>query len=135
MESQVLDLTPYINTSVVKVDENFSLERAYVVLRTLGLRHLIIVDVGNHVRGIVTRKVRPLPGLQQLHNALETGPFLRTGAYFNGPCRLRHPHFTLLASKAESCTDKAKFTLSAALCFTQTLTAHTGFSHCRNWLF
>lgn len=41
----------------VQVDEHFSLERAYVVLRTLGLRHLIVVDVANRVRGIVTRKV------------------------------------------------------------------------------
>lgn len=61
LEDQVLDLTPFINTSAVKVDESFSLERAYVVLRTLGLRHLIVVDINNCVRGIVTRKVGSSP--------------------------------------------------------------------------
>jgi predicted transcriptional regulator len=61
LEDHLLDLTPFINTSAVKVDESFSLERAYVVLRTLGLRHLIVVDINNCVRGIVTRKVCSTP--------------------------------------------------------------------------
>lgn len=63
LEDQVLDLTPFINTSAVKVDESFSLERAYVVLRTLGLRHLIVVDINNCVQGIVTRKVSSSPNV------------------------------------------------------------------------
>ena len=56
LAEQELDLTPYINSSAVRVDRAFSLLRAYMVFRTLGLRHLIITDAANHVRGIVTRK-------------------------------------------------------------------------------
>lgn len=54
---EVLDLRPYINSSAAAVQESFSLERTYVVFRTLGLRHLVITDQHNHVKGIVTRKV------------------------------------------------------------------------------
>ncbi|KAL3159050.1 hypothetical protein ABBQ32_011048 [Trebouxia sp. C0010 RCD-2024] len=53
---EVLDLRPYINSSAAAVQESFSLERTYVVFRTLGLRHLVITDQHNHVKGIVTRK-------------------------------------------------------------------------------
>ncbi|KAF8068428.1 clcD [Scenedesmus sp. PABB004] len=54
--AQTVDLTPYVNTSVMKVSESMSLERAYIIFRTMGLRHLIVVDAHNRVRGIVTRK-------------------------------------------------------------------------------
>ena len=54
---EVLDLRPYINTSAAAIQESFSVERTYVVFRTLGLRHLVVVDRHNHVKGIVTRKV------------------------------------------------------------------------------
>ena len=55
---EVLDLRPYINSSAAAVQESFSLDRTYVVFRTLGLRHLVVVDQHNHVKGIVTRKVQ-----------------------------------------------------------------------------
>ena len=55
---EVLDLRAYINTSAAAIQESFSVERTYVVFRTLGLRHLVVVDRHNHVKGIVTRKVR-----------------------------------------------------------------------------
>ncbi|KAI7836469.1 hypothetical protein COHA_009686 [Chlorella ohadii] len=51
-----LDLTPYINTSAVRVPESFTLERAYILFSTMGLRHLVVVDEHNRVRGMVTRK-------------------------------------------------------------------------------
>ena len=54
----MLDLRPYIDSSSAAVQESFSVERTYVVFRTLGLRHLVVVDRHNHVKGIVTRKVR-----------------------------------------------------------------------------
>jgi chloride channel 7 len=33
-----------------------SLERAYIMFRNMGLRHLLVVDEHNRVQGIVTRK-------------------------------------------------------------------------------
>ena len=33
-----------------------SLERAYIMFRTMGLRHMLVVDEHNRVKGIVTRK-------------------------------------------------------------------------------
>ena len=41
-----------------QVPESFSLERAYILFSTMGLRHLVITDEHNRVRGMVTRKVR-----------------------------------------------------------------------------
>ena len=55
---RILDLSPYVNTSAPAVPECFSLDRAYMMFRQLGLRHLVVVDQHNHVKGIVTRKVR-----------------------------------------------------------------------------
>ncbi|KAG2489363.1 hypothetical protein HYH03_012193 [Edaphochlamys debaryana] len=57
LDSGVIDLTPYINTSAFLVPDTFSVERTYVLFRTMGLRHLIVVDEERHaVKGIVTRK-------------------------------------------------------------------------------
>ena len=51
-----INLEPYINRSAPRIDENFSLHRTYIVFRTLGLRHLTVVDMANRVVGIITRK-------------------------------------------------------------------------------
>jgi len=40
------------------VPETFSLERAYALFRSLGARHLTVVDQHNRVKGVVTRKAR-----------------------------------------------------------------------------
>ncbi|KAM7174673.1 chloride channel protein C-like [Macrochelys suwanniensis] len=47
---------PYINKSAVSVQAHFSLQRTYIIFRTLGLRHLTVVDLQNRVVGIITRK-------------------------------------------------------------------------------
>ena len=52
-----MDLGPYINTSASCVGESFSIERAYMLFKSLGLRHLVVVDASQHVKGIITRKV------------------------------------------------------------------------------
>jgi CBS-domain-containing membrane protein len=39
-----------------QVQETMSLERTYILFRNMGLRHLVVVDEHNRVRGIVTRK-------------------------------------------------------------------------------
>uniref|UniRef100_A0ACB8FDR4 Uncharacterized protein n=2 Tax=Sphaerodactylus townsendi TaxID=933632 RepID=A0ACB8FDR4_9SAUR len=51
-----INLEPYINKSAVSVQAHFSLQRTYVIFRSLGLRHLTIVDLQNQVVGIITRK-------------------------------------------------------------------------------
>lgn len=51
-----LDLFPYINVSAYRVSENFSVEKAYLLFTTMGLRHLVVVDESNRARGIITRK-------------------------------------------------------------------------------
>lgn len=39
-----------------QVQESMSLERAYIMFRNMGVRHLLVVDEHNRVKGIVTRK-------------------------------------------------------------------------------
>ncbi|XP_067831589.1 chloride channel protein C-like [Heptranchias perlo] len=51
-----VNLKPYINQSAMTVHANFSLQRTYIIFRTLGLRHLTVVDLRNCVLGIITRK-------------------------------------------------------------------------------
>lgn len=47
---------PYVNKSAVSVQAHFSLQRTYIIFRSLGLRHLTVVDLQNQVVGIITRK-------------------------------------------------------------------------------
>jgi CBS domain-containing protein len=51
-----IDLTPYINTSSLTVTENFSLGFTYNLFRSMGLRHLPVVNENNQPVGIITRK-------------------------------------------------------------------------------
>ena len=51
-----MDLGPYVNTSALSVHTSFSVQRTYILFRTLGLRHLVVVDDLNRVVGMVTRK-------------------------------------------------------------------------------
>ena len=51
-----INLRPFVNTSAVAIQTSFSVARTYVLFRTLGLRHLTVVNESNHVVGIVTRK-------------------------------------------------------------------------------
>ena len=47
---------PYTNQSTMSVASKLSLHRAYVIFRSLGLRHMVVVDDVNRVVGVVTRK-------------------------------------------------------------------------------
>lgn len=51
-----VNLSPYINDSGVSVPLHFSLHRAYILFRTMGLRHMTVVNHTNQVGGILTRK-------------------------------------------------------------------------------
>ncbi|XP_041376140.1 chloride channel protein C-like [Gigantopelta aegis] len=50
------NLDPYVNQSALAIQEKFSLQRTYILFRTLGLRHLTVVDSMNRVMGFITRK-------------------------------------------------------------------------------
>eukprot|EP00026_Physarum_polycephalum_P001806 Phypoly_transcript_01809.p1 GENE.Phypoly_transcript_01809~~Phypoly_transcript_01809.p1 ORF type:complete len:747 (+),score=78.68 Phypoly_transcript_01809:857-3097(+) len=51
-----VDLSPYINVSATVVHETCSYTEAYRLFRTMGLRHLVVINVYNQVVGIITRK-------------------------------------------------------------------------------
>jgi len=54
--SLYINLDPFINISTPKVDKDFSLLRSYRIFRTLGLRHLVVIDMRNRVVGMITRQ-------------------------------------------------------------------------------
>lgn len=45
-----------MNESLYMVQETFSIGRAYALFVSTGLRHMVVVDEVNRVRGIITRK-------------------------------------------------------------------------------
>ena len=53
--SSWLDLRPYIDNAAYTVNEHASVLRTYRMFRTLGLRHLCVVNNHNNVLGIITR--------------------------------------------------------------------------------
>ncbi|XP_022340708.1 chloride channel protein C-like isoform X1 [Crassostrea virginica] len=54
--SLYIDLRKFVNQSSLSIQEKFSLQRTYIIFRTLGLRHLTVVDSQNTVKGLITRK-------------------------------------------------------------------------------
>ena len=50
-----LDLRPYIDNAAYTVNEHASVLRTYRMFRTLGLRHLCVINKHNNVLGIITR--------------------------------------------------------------------------------
>jgi len=51
-----LDVRPYMDTAPYAINASSSVQRCYRFFRTLGLRHLIVLDGDHRVIGIVTRK-------------------------------------------------------------------------------
>ncbi|RLN62988.1 hypothetical protein BBJ29_001647 [Phytophthora kernoviae] len=51
-----VDLTPYMNQTPYVIQEEAPFVRAYRLFRSGGLRHLIVVNRHNNVRGIITRR-------------------------------------------------------------------------------
>jgi chloride channel 7 len=51
-----LDLSPYIDQSCFSIPETTSLSRTYTLFRTLGIRHLVVVNKDNRIVGMITRK-------------------------------------------------------------------------------
>mmetsp|Transcript_47964 Transcript_47964/g.108886 ORF Transcript_47964/g.108886 Transcript_47964/m.108886 type:complete len:1162 (-) Transcript_47964:116-3601(-) len=53
---KVLDLSPYVDTSTFTVSHRFKLRYTYELFRTMGLRHLVVVNSSNRVVGMITRE-------------------------------------------------------------------------------
>jgi chloride channel 7 len=51
-----LDVRPYMDTAPYAIHSSSSVSRCYRFFRTLGLRHLIVLDGDHRVTGIITRK-------------------------------------------------------------------------------
>jgi len=51
-----IDLRPYANTSPYLIHESASVQKTYRVFRTLGLRHLCVINRHNQIVGMITRK-------------------------------------------------------------------------------
>lgn len=51
-----MDLRPYMSCNLFVVQQDASMMRVFRVFRSLGLRHLIVVNKNNHVVGMITRK-------------------------------------------------------------------------------
>jgi chloride channel 7 len=51
-----INLEPYLNPSPFVMRDESSLSRVFRLFRTMGLRHLVIVNIHNEVVGIITRK-------------------------------------------------------------------------------
>ena len=55
-EMRWVNLSPYIDMSSYSVPDTFSLERAYALFRTMGLRHIVVTDKRNTPTGVLSRK-------------------------------------------------------------------------------
>jgi len=51
-----IDLRPYMNPVPFTIRENSPLTRVFLLFRTMGLRHLVVVDIDNKIQGMITRK-------------------------------------------------------------------------------
>ena len=70
-----------------KVDKDFSLYRTYVIFRTLGLRHLVVVNVHNQVVGLITRKdLMPFKMQERLESLLELTATINDDAKYKTNC-------------------------------------------------
>ena len=52
----ILDLAPYIDRDTLTVQAGFPMSKVYTLFRSLGLRHLCVVDTEGRPVGIITRK-------------------------------------------------------------------------------
>jgi chloride channel 7 len=54
--SREVDLSPLINITVMTVNAEFAVSEAYTIFRTMGLRHLPVVNEHNKLKGMITKK-------------------------------------------------------------------------------
>merc|ERR1711957_334107 len=67
---KLIDLKPYLNRGCFTVQERASLSRVYTFFRTMGLRHLPVLNGNGHLTGIITRKDLIIPHSGKGHSAV-----------------------------------------------------------------
>ncbi|KAF4323797.1 hypothetical protein BBO99_00000986 [Phytophthora kernoviae] len=78
-----MDLTPYMNPTPHTVQEQTPVPRAFRLFRSLGLRHLIVLNRRNEVRGVITRKDLTPAHLKFCLEGLSETEKQRIQGYFN----------------------------------------------------
>lgn len=78
-----MDLTPYMNSTPHTVQEQTPVPRAFRLFRSLGLRHLIVLNRRNEVRGVITRKDLTPPHLKFCLESLSENEKQRIQGYFH----------------------------------------------------
>ncbi|RLN92598.1 hypothetical protein BBJ28_00017181, partial [Nothophytophthora sp. Chile5] len=78
-----MDLTPYMNPTPHIVQEQTPVPRAFRLFRSLGLRHLIVLNRRNEVRGVITRKDLTPSHLKFCLEALSETDKQRIQGYFH----------------------------------------------------
>jgi chloride channel 7 len=56
IQNHWLDIRSYMDSAPYSINESSSIKRCYRLFRTMGLRHVTVVDGDHRVTGIVTRK-------------------------------------------------------------------------------
>ena len=56
LKSRNIDLSPYLDTSAYSIQEGTCLSVMYHTFRTLGMRHLVVLNRKNEIVGMITRK-------------------------------------------------------------------------------
>lgn len=52
----MFDFAKDMNITVYTVSEEFAVSEAYTMFRTMGLRHLVVVNEMNRLKGMITKK-------------------------------------------------------------------------------
>uniref|UniRef100_K3W4Y1 Chloride channel protein n=1 Tax=Globisporangium ultimum (strain ATCC 200006 / CBS 805.95 / DAOM BR144) TaxID=431595 RepID=K3W4Y1_GLOUD len=78
-----MDLTPYMNPTPHTVQDQTPVPRAFRLFRSLGLRHLIVLNRRNEVRGMITRKDLTPRHLKTCLESLSETEKQRIQGYFN----------------------------------------------------
>jgi CBS domain-containing protein len=68
--SAIIDLGQHMNRSVLTIHSEYSCESAYRLFRSMGLRHLPVVNAMNQVVGIITRKDLMEHSIDHVYNDL-----------------------------------------------------------------
>lgn len=77
-----MDLTPYMNPTPHTVQDQTPVPRAFRLFRSLGLRHLVVLNRSNEVRGVITRKDLTPSHLKFCLESLNETEKMRIRGYF-----------------------------------------------------